>query len=162
MDINNFIFSKTKPIVKLQKINSLSNYDLLSLNRDSIMKIVKQIGDDRGNFKILYLGDRRVSNEWNAIIKSIEICKKKLFVNFYIQYWNTDTDTCDYMENFLRGNGYTGEIKGVDYRCNERTYYFSFNKEHKALLMKNILLEYIYTKYKDQLIDAQFELFPNA
>ena len=159
VNVNDFIFSKTQPVIKLQKVNDLSDPYLLSLSKDTIIKIVKEIGINNGNYKTLYLGERRVSNQWNAWIKSVEIYKNKLFVNFYVQYSNTDTDTCDYMENFLHGSEYTGEIKGCDYRGNDRTYYFSYRKNHKALLIKNILLEYIHTKYHDKLIGAQLELF---
>jgi hypothetical protein len=156
MNINDFIFSRTQPKKKIETIEALSNEQLLSVKEDTVKKIVKDTGRKRykSRDKELYIDyDRRVGNNWNSTVESVDLVKGKLYINFYIQYENTDTNTSDDYDNFFTRSNYRGEISRLDRYGNGRTYYFCYDQGDKARVMKSILLEYVYTKYLDKLKD---------
>jgi GTPase SAR1 family protein len=97
--------------------------------------------------------DRRKGNNWNSTVESVELIKGKLFLDFYIQYENTDTNTSEEYDNFFRRGNFRGEIRRSDRYGNGRTYYFCYDETDKARVMRSILLEYVYSKYNDKLKD---------
>ena len=154
MNINQFIFSKTQPNKKLEVIEKLSNDELLAVSESTVKKIIKEVGQKRfksrdKELRIDY--DRRVGNNWNSTVESIDLVKGKLYVGFYVQYENTDTNTSDDYEDFFKRGNYRGEIRRLDRFGNGRTYYFCYDESDKARVMKSILLEYVYSKYADKL-----------
>lgn len=145
-----------QPKKKIETIEALSNEQLLSVKEDTVKKIVKDTGRKRykSRDKELYIDyDRRVGNNWNSTVESVDLVKGKLYINFYIQYENTDTNTSDDYDNFFTRSNYRGEIRRLDRYGNGRTYYFCYDQGDKARVMKSILLEYVYTKYADKLKD---------
>ena len=154
MNINQFIFSRTQPKRKLEVIEKLSNDELLAVSESTVKKIIQEVGQRRyksrdKELRIDY--DRRVGNNWNSTVESVDLVKGKLYVGFYIQYENTDTNTSDDYEDFFKRGNYRGEIRRLDRFGNGRTYYFCYDESDKARVMKSILLEYVYSKYADKL-----------
>ena len=154
MNINQFFFTKTQPKKKLEVIEGLSNDELLAVSESTVKKIIQEVGQRRyksrdKELRIDY--DRRVGNNWNSTIESIDLVKGKLYIGFYIQYENTDTNTSDDYEDFFKRGNYRGEIRRIDRFGNGRTYYFCYDESDKARVMKSILLEYLYSKYADKL-----------
>jgi len=154
MNINQLIFSKTQPKKKLEVIEKLSNDELLAVSESTVKKIIKEVGQRRykssdKELRIDY--DRRVGNNWNSTVESVDLVKGKLYIGFYIQYENTDTNTSDDYEDFFKRGNYRGEIRRLDRYGNGRTYYFCYDESDKAQVMKSILLEYAFCKYADKL-----------
>lgn len=149
MNVNNFIFTRTQPMKKLEVIEKLSNDELLAVSESTVKKIIQEVGQRRyksrdKELRIDY--DRRVGNNWNSTVESVDLVKGKLYIGFYIQYENTDTNTSDDYEDFFKRGNYRGEIRRLDRFGNGRTYYFCYDESDKARVMKSILLEYIYSK----------------
>ena len=156
MNINEFIFTRTQPKKKIETIENLSNDELLGVTEVTVKKIIQEVGRRRykSRDKELCIDyDRRVGNNWNSTVESVDLVKGKLYISFYIQYENTDTNTSDDYDNFFKQSNYRGEIRRLDRYGNGRTYYFCYDDSDKARVMKSILLEYIYTKYADKLKD---------
>jgi hypothetical protein len=89
MNVNNFIFTRTQPKKKLEVIEKLSNDELLAVSESTVKKIIKEVGCRRyksrdKELRIDY--DRRVGNNWNSTVESIDLVKGKLYVGFYVQY----------------------------------------------------------------------------
>ena len=156
MNVNNFIFTRTQPKKKLEVIEKLSNDELLAVSESTVKKIIQEVGQRRyksrdKELRIDY--DRRVGNNWNSTVESVDLVKGKLYIGFYIQYENTDTNTSDDYEDFFKRGNYRGEIRRLDRFGNGRTYYFCYDESDKARVMKSILLEYAFSKYADKLKD---------
>ena len=154
MNVNNFIFTRTQPKKKLEVIEKLSNDDLLAVSESTVKKIIQEVGQRRyksrdKELRIDY--DRRVGNNWNSTVESVDLVKGKLYIGFYIQYSNTDTNTSDDYEDFFKRGNYRGEIRRLDAYGNGRTYYFCYDESDKARVMKSILLQYVHNKYADKL-----------
>ena len=154
MNVNNFIFTRTQPKKKLEVIEKLSDSELLAVSESTVKKIIQEVGQRRyksrdKELRIDY--DRRVGNNWNSTVESVDLVKGKLYVGFYIQYENTDTNTSDDYEDFFKRGNYRGEIRRLDRFGNGRSYYFCYDESDKARVMKSILLEYVYSKYADKL-----------
>jgi len=154
MNVNNFIFTRTQPKKKLEVIEKLSDSELLAVSESTVKKIIQEVGQRRyksrdKELRIDY--DRRVGNNWNSTVESVDLVKGKLYIGFYIQYENTDTNTSDDYEDFFKRGNYRGEIRRLDRYGNGRTYYFCYDESDKARVMKSILLEYVHSKYADKL-----------
>ena len=124
MNVNNFIFTRTQPKKKLEVIEKLSNDELLAVSEATVKKIIQEVGQRRyksrdKELRIDY--DRRVGNNWNSTVESVDLVKGKLYVGFYIQYENTDTNTSDDYEDFFKRGNYRGEIRRLDRFGNGRT-----------------------------------------
>ena len=142
MDLNSVIFKGTTAD-KRSAVESATQRELLNVSVDTIKKILSKQSADKyyPDRKTLYFGN--VSNHWNADAKSVELYKGKVFINFYVQYSNTDTDTCDYLDKFLRGGDYRGAVNYTDMYDNPHTSYYRFDQNDKANVVKAILLTYI-------------------
>lgn len=156
MNVNQFIFTRTQPKKKLEVVEKLSNNELLAVSESTVKKIIKEVGQRRyksrdKELRIDY--DRRCGNNWNSTVESVDLVKERLYVGFYVQYENTDTNTSDDYEDFFKRGNYRGEIRRLDRFGNGRTYYFCYDESDKARVMKSILLEYVYSKYSDKLKD---------
>lgn len=154
MNVNNFIFTRTQPKKKLEVIEKLSDSELLAVSESTVKKIIQEVGQRhyKSRDKELRIDyDRRVGNNWNSTVESVDLVKGKLYIGFYIQYQNTDTNTSDDYEDFFKRGNYRGEIRRLDRYGNGRTYYFCYDESDKARVMKSILLEYVHSKYADKL-----------
>ena len=153
-DINQIIFTRTQPKKKLDIINSLSEAELMATTEATVIRIVKEAGSTvyKSRDKRLRIdSDRRKGNNWNSTVDSVELIKGKLFLDFYVQYENTDTDSYEEFGKFFRCGSFRGEVRRLDRYGNGRTYYFCYDESDKARVMRSILLEYVYSKYNDKL-----------
>ena len=142
MNVNNFIFTRTQPKKKLETIENLSNDELLAVTESTVKKIIQEVGQRRyksrdKDLRIDY--DRRCGNNWNSTVESVDLVKGKLYVSFYIQYENTDTNTSDNYDNFFKRGNYRGEIRRLDRHGNGRTYYFCYDEGRKRRIVRHIL-----------------------
>jgi len=156
MNINEFIFTRTQPKKKIETIEKLSADELLSVRENTVIRIVKEAGRRmyKSRDKELRIDyDRRKGNNWNSTVEGVELIKGKLYLDFYVQYENTDTNTSEEYSDVFNGREFRGEIRRSDRYGNGRTYYFCYDRSDKAKVMKSILLEYVYTKYADKLKD---------
>ena len=143
MDLNTTILGRTAVSKKRDAVKGASESDLLRVSEETLKKMVKQKGSSAyyKDRKILFFGN--VSNEWNAWAKSLELYKNKLFVNFYVQYSNTDTDDCEYWHKFAGSGDFRGTIHYSDRYGNEQTDYYRFDRSDKAKVVRAILLAYL-------------------
>ena len=156
MNVNNFIFTRTQPKKKLEVIEKLSNDELLAVSESTVKKIIKEVGQRyyKSRDKELRIDyDRRVGNNWNSTVEHVDLVKGKLYIGFYVQYENTDTNTSEEYNDFFGSRDFRGEIRRSDRYGNGRTYYFCYDESDKARVMKSILLEYVYSKYANKLKD---------
>ena len=142
MNINEMLF-KGDINERINAIENASQSDLLRLSEDSIKRMLTEQGSDNyyKDRKTLYFD--RVSNNWNADAKSVELYNNKVFINFYVQYSNTDTDDCEYMSKFLGSGEFRGSIPYEDRYGGSHTAYYRFDSHDKAKVMKAICLEYL-------------------
>ena len=95
---------------------------------------------------------RRTGNDWNSWFNGVDLMKGKLYVNFYIQYDNTDTNDCISYGEFVRDRDrFRGTIKTTDRYDNPQTYYYFYDNDDRARAIKSLLLEYVYAKYAEKL-----------
>lgn len=140
MNINEILF-KGKLSERKAQVENATESDLLRLTEDTIKQMLRKKGEDWYGRKVLRFD--RVSNEWNAWAKDVELYKGKLFIDFYVQYSNTDTDTCEYLSKFLGSGDFRGTISYEDRYGNSQTSYYRFDSHDKAKVLKAICLEYL-------------------
>lgn len=152
MDVNNIFFSRFAPAKKMEMLNSLSETDLLNINADAIKRMVVETGSKyeygrewQKNFGI------KAGNDWNAEIVCVEAYVKRIMLNIYVQYENTDTNVRVNLNEFMARGDYKGSFKGSDRYGNERTYYFTFTPSDKANFVRSLIKSYLRKKYADKL-----------
>lgn len=154
MDINKIIFSRTAPSKKIEIVENLNLSELLAITPATISKMIKEAGSrlyksrDK-EMRISY--DRRTGNKWNSTVEGVRNSKGVPTLDLYIQYENTDTNTSVSLSDFLKKGDYRGSIVRDDRHGNPRSYYFTYSDTDKARFVRQLLLEYIYRKYKDKL-----------
>lgn len=154
MDINKIIFSRTAPSKKIEIVENLNLSELLAITPDTISRMIKEAGSrlyksrDK-EMRISY--DRRTGNKWNSTVEGVRNSKGVTMVDLYVQYENTDTNTSVSLSDFLKKGDYRGSIVRDDRYGNPRSYYFTYSDTDKARFVRQLLLEYIYRKYKDKL-----------
>ena len=156
-NINQIIFTRTQPKKKVEIIKNLTEAELLATSEATVTRIVKEVGSTiyKSRDKRLYIdGDRRIGNSWNSTIEGLDLIKGRLHLNIYVQYENTDTNTSEEYDNFFRRGNYRGEVRRLDRHGSGRTYYFSYDENDKAKVMRSVLLDYVYKKYSDKLHDT--------
>ena len=142
MNINEILF-KGNINERKNAVENATESELLRLTESTIKRMLKEQGSDNYYKDRKTLFFKRVSNEWNADAKSVELYKDKVFVNFYVQYSNTDTEDCEYLSKFLGGGDYRGSIHYEDRYGNSQTSYYRFDTHDKAKVMRAICLEYL-------------------
>ena len=157
-NINLELFKKYAPKHKLEIIDSLTQEELLAITQAIIIRMVKEAGElhyeSKRDKKLIVSRERRTGNNWNSEFTEVDLLKGKLYVNFYIQYENTDTMDCIPYGEFMRDKDrFRGTIKTTDRYGNPQTYYYFYDNEDRARAIKSLLLEYVYTKYHDKLKD---------
>lgn len=153
-DINQVIFSRMRPERKKEIIESLDRTELLSLKQDTIKRIIKEVGNrmyQSRNKELRLLDTFRTGNKWDSTIESWCIMKGKIYIDFYVQYENTDTNISDTFDNFIRRGEYLGQIHRDDRYGNPRTYYFTYNEADKSRALRALLNNYVAVKYHDKL-----------
>ena len=155
-NINSELFKRYAPKKKIQIIEKLTDDELLAITPATIIRMVKEAGKSIYKSKrdktLMVSRQRRTGNDWNSWFNGVDLMKGKLYVNFYIQYDNTDTNDCISYGEFVRDRDrFRGTIKTTDRFDNPQTYYYFYDNDDRARAIKSLLLEYVYTKYADKL-----------
>ena len=155
-NINLELFKRYAPKRKLEIIESLTQEELLAITPATIIRMVREAGEFHYKSKrdktLMVSRQRRTGNDWNSWFNGVDLLKGKLYVNFYIQYDNTDTDDCIPYSEFMRDRDrFRGTINTTDRYDNPQTYYYFYDNDDRAKAIKSLLLEYVYTKYADKL-----------
>lgn len=149
MDTNTIFFTRTAPAKKVEIANSLTEAELLSTSIDTIKRMVMEAGEKNKYSKVWSkrLCINNVGNDWNSTIEMVEVFVKKITLDFYIQYENTDTNTTEDLSKFLARGDYRGSVNRSDRRGNPRTYYFNYSQRQKAEFVRAIIMRYLQVKY---------------
>lgn len=154
ININEFLFTRTSPKKKLEVIEGLTQSQLFSITEESAKRIIKEIGRGwpKSRSKTLKLSSvHQTGNSWNSTIESWDLFKGKVWIDFYVQYENTDTNNSDTFSNFMCRGEYLGQLHREDRYGNPKTYYYRYDEGAKARAIRALLLEYIHTKYAEKL-----------
>lgn len=158
MNVNEFIFKKFQPKKKLEMIEKLTTFELLSISYSTILRIIKEagVGDSnktRCKFKTLYLSG--ATNDWNSKITNIYNWKKDdVYLSVYIQGDDTDTDVSYKLREFL-DNRYEEQCLGKLHESFRNGYEHdvpaNYDREDRARVIRAILMAYVKNKYADKL-----------
>lgn len=151
MNINEIIFTRTAPSKKIEIVKGLNQGELLSVNPDTIKRIIREVGSKKYKSRDKSLRISGVGNNWNSTFDGVETCEGSLYVELYLQYENTDTSTPENFEKFFCKGEYRGSVVRNDRYGNPRHYYFTYTEADKAECMRMVLLEYINLKYKNRI-----------
>ena len=157
MDISKIIFLRTAPTKKVEIVKNLTEAELLSITPATIVKMIKEAGarlyksHDKG---IRFSFDGRPGNNWNSTVEGVRIYKGIIYVDFYLQYENTDTSTSVRLDDVLKDGDYRDYIVRDDRYGNPRSYYFTYSTADKAQLVKSLLLEYLNRRYDLKPVDS--------
>ena len=153
-NINQELFKRYAPKKKLKIINNLTTSELLATTLETIKRIAKDAGRSVGKSrdKVLRINrDRQAGNDWNSTIEAVEIHRRKLMLDIYVQMDSTDTNHFEPYSNFSKDGNYTGKVFTTNYYGDSVPHYFTYDRQDKAKVIKSILLEYVHTKYADKL-----------
>ena len=153
-NINVELFKRYAPKKKLEIINNLTTAELLATTPETIKRIVKEAGRSIGKSrdKVLRINrDRQAGNDWNSTVEDVEYVKGNIYLNIYFQMDSTDTNICVKHEVFFNGDEYHGKHYTTNYYGDSIPLYFTYTQKDKAIVIKSILLEYLFTKYADKL-----------
>ena len=154
IDVNTELFKRTAPVRKIGIIENLKQDELLGISKETIIRIVKEIGRRRTgsrNYEFYVTQDRRRGNDWNSFIEGLWLYKGKLSLITYIQLDDTDTTVIVPLNDFFKEETFRGSIKTEDIYGNIQTENFVYGKRAKAEVIRSFCLEYINTKYKSKL-----------
>lgn len=158
ININQFLFTRTKPQTKFEVINNLSQGELLSVTYNTILRIIKEAGKGDANktrckFKTLYLSG--ATNDWNSKVRNIFNWKKdEVYLSVYIQGDDTDTEVDYKLRDFL-DNRYEEQCLGKLHESFRNGYEHNvpanYDRSDRARVIKAILTAYITNKYATKL-----------
>lgn len=158
ININQFLFTRTKPQTKLEVINNLSQSELLSVTYSTILRIIKEagVGDSnktRCKFKTLYLSG--ATNDWNSKVRNVFNWKKdEVYLSVYIQGDDTDTEVDYKLRDFL-DNRYEEQCLGKIHESWSYGYSHdvpaNYDRSDRARVVRAILTAYVQNKYHDKL-----------
>ncbi len=150
-NINIELFKRYAPKKKQEIVNSLNEKELLSTTPETINRIVREVGNRlyKSRDKELRISSNlRAGNGWNSTIESICTYKSRLYLHIYIQMDSTDTTIVEDYNTFIKRGDYTGKAFETNRYGDRVPNYCHYTESDKARVIKSILLEYVYTKYK--------------
>lgn len=157
ININEELFKRYAPKKKLEIVDKLEPSELLKVSPATFERMIKEVGcgawsEKRSRNKTLSIrSSLQEGNNWNSTIDSIAIHKGVLWLTVYLQYDNTDTFDEITAASFFRKGETRVEFDRTDRYGNPRTYYATYSEDDKSEVVRSILKEYIYCKYKDKL-----------
>ena len=150
-NINIELFKKYAPKKKIEIIHLLTKEELLLTDSLTIARIVKEAGVCfyKSRDKYLYI-DREIQkgNDWNSSVEKVEVRKGICYINFYVQGDDTDTNISETYSNFARQCNYKGRCFFPNRYGDNVPCYFLYSIEDKANVIRSILLQYVYTRYR--------------
>lgn len=157
ININEELFKRYAPKKKLEIVDKLEPSELLKVSPATFERMIKEVGCGAWSEKISRNKKLRIrpslqeGNNWNSTIDTIAIHKGVLWLTVYLQYDNTDTFDEITAASFFRKGETRVEFDRTDRYGNPRTYYATYSEDDKSEVVRSILKEYIYCKYKDKL-----------
>lgn len=151
--INQLIFSQIASQKKLEAIENLTPSELWA-TPETVTRIVKETGERIGKSrnKRLYINrDRQQGNNWNSTVVAVELYKGILYLDIYFQMDSTDTNLSVPFSTFFSKGEYRGKHITTNRYGDVEPHYFRYDEESKKMVLKSILLEYVYTKYESKL-----------
>lgn len=150
INVNEFIFGRTKAEKKLQVLDAMSDNDIRKTSDATILRIYKECrgkdSDGKPNDKFYIKNDRRAGNclggsrFWNSTIEFIHEYRGKACIEFYVQNTKTDwSESVDY-DRFKSST----EFRGY---CDHLDTYFRYDSTDIANVIRCILKEFVYYKY---------------
>lgn len=137
ININDFIFGRTKAEKKLEVIKATSDAEMHSVRPETILRIYKECRGDRDRF---YIDRQRArGNNWNSTIEFIYEYKNKPYLCLYVQSCSSDSSTCVSFSEF-NGRSYHGYCENLHMN-------FTYSSIDIADTIRCILEEYVYWKY---------------
>jgi hypothetical protein len=137
IDINKFLFGRTKAEKKLEVINNLSVRDLFNVTDATILRIYKECHGDRDRFYLNSERRAKAGNNWNSNIEFIYEYNGRPCVCLYIQNSSTDSSITKSFAEFKRGGTWYGHIAGS----------YTYHTDDVARVIRGIIAEYVYWKY---------------
>ena len=137
IDINKFLFGRTKAEKKLEVINNLSVRDLFNVTDATILRIYNECHGDRDRFYLNSERRAKAGNNWNSNIEFIYEYNGRPYVCLYIQNSSTDSSITKSFAEFKRGGTWYGHIAGS----------YSYHTDDVARVIRGIIAEYVYWKY---------------
>lgn len=153
MDINKEIFRPLGIKNKLKMIAAFTEDELMRISQESIKKLIVRHGVGAKNSRNKHLTiprSRRKGNDWNSNVEQIYIYKGMVYLDFYLQYDNTDTNEVDRLEIFMIGPDYIGCHEYEDRNGHTQTATFRYNRSQKAEVIRSILYAFVDAKYSEQ------------
>ena len=144
INVNEFIFGRTKAEKKLQVLDAMSDNDIRKTSDATILRIYKECrgkdSDGKPNDRFWIDNKRRAGNNWNSTIEFIHEYKGKAYISFYVQNTKTDWGENVSYERFKAGT----EFRGYSDYLNT---YFRYDADDIANVIRCILKEFVYYKY---------------
>lgn len=141
IDINKFIFGRTRAQKKLEVLDAMSDIDIRKVTDATILRIYKECrgkdSDGKPNDRFWINCKRRVGNNWNSTIEFIYEYRGDAFLSLYIQNSSTDSSICMSLNEFKRGGSWCGHIRGT----------YTYSMEDVSRTLRCILKEFVYYKY---------------
>lgn len=134
--INALIFSEMGAEDKLKAIASMSDADTREIQNVTILRILKECSNKYGSFYIE--SERRKGNNWDSVVKGLELVNGRPFVNVYVQNTKTDTNVFVHFSEFTKDETFYGRSDVGSYQYTAR---------EKADVVRSILSEYVYWEY---------------
>ena len=154
MNINTELFRRTAPAKKLDIINNLTQREILNISESTVIRMVKETGHrakGTRNYDFYISGELRKGNNWNSEVEGLWLTNGKLNINTYVQLDSTDTNKYVSWDDFFKPGDYRGTVRYEDRYGNPQTYYYTYNENDKAEILRSICLGYVNTKYKSKL-----------
>lgn len=147
---NTELFSRKSAEKKAEIVKALTKLDLLGITEETVKRMVMETGSKQTGSRSKCLridDDRRKGNNWNSVVEAITLAKGKLYVYAYVQYSNTDTTMTVPFSDFFKRGEFMGTVKASDGYGNPQTYYYRYDEDDKAEVLRSVCLEYIHRKY---------------
>lgn len=142
------------PKKKIEIIKNLTSSELLATTPATMERIIKEAGryQYKSVDKRLFISrDRQEGNSWNSMVEAVELMKGKLYLDIYFQTDSTDGNITEQYNSFFNRGEYRGKVILTNRYGDQEPYYFIYSEKDKMMVLKSILLEYVYTRYSSNL-----------
>lgn len=154
ININDELFKRYAPKKKIEIIKNLTSSELLATTPATMERIIKEAGryQYKSVDKRLFISrDRQEGNSWNSMVEAVELMKGKLYLDIYFQTDSTDGNITEQYNSFFNRGEYRGKVILTNRYGDQEPYYFIYSEKDKTMVLKSILLEYVYTRYSSNL-----------
>lgn len=160
ININIELFRRTAPSKKRELLESLTDEEVMKVNENTILKIVREVGEKeaykkRSMYKQLYLEGNMACNNWNSTINKVYIGKdRELWLDVYLQGLDNDANVPVHFKRFLMTPPYRDFVAGefIERYSNSRESKIiaKYSYKDRVAVVKNILSLYLDLKYKKE------------